>query len=653
MNKRESIRALIRHKMHTLEQAQPTMAAVYAGMFDRPQAIACETNDGCNITQLSYAEMDRRITAFAAALRQKIGALHTYIAIAMENGPDFITAFWGVLRSGNKPYLVNLRQPFSMQTQALAQLEVQYILATAPGKLPGEYLLFADLSDTNTASYAAESGTFIQQDSAAFENEFALSSSGTGGAPAVCIYDGACVLAQLRDARKILQKNHRMQQHANGALKQLAFLSFYHVFGLFAVYFWFSYFSRTIVFVRDLSPAVLCGTAQLHGVSHIFAVPLLWHETERLFLRQLHQMPPAQQKNFWRIHSFSLWLQQLFPYAGATVARMLFRSVNNRLFGNTVRFCISGGSYIRPSALRLFNGLGYPLHNGYGLTEAGITSVELTARPKRRLCGAVGMPFASVHYSIAKDGTLTVQGDAVCREILHDGMRMQTNKSIQTGDIAYFDGKGYFIRGRQCDTVITESGENISPDAIEPLFALPDACALSLLGLGEDSAEQLTLVVQISPYLPPTRLEALRQTILQINHALPLPQQARALFYTTDPLLPPQAIKVNRRALRQGIQQGTIRLTPFTAPSVPPTDTFDPDSPLACRVRQILAQALEIEETKITPDAQLFTDLGASSLQYFAAVSALSEAFSLQSFDQTEQYCYTLRQLCDYLAKHL
>ena len=64
-------------------------------------------------------------------------------------------------------------------------------------------------------------------------------------------------------------------------LKQLAFLPFYHVFGLFAVYFWFTFFGRTLVFLRDYSADTILKTCRRHQVTHIFAVPMLWHTIEK------------------------------------------------------------------------------------------------------------------------------------------------------------------------------------------------------------------------------------------------------------------------------------------------------------------------------------------------------------------------------------
>ena len=61
-------------------------------------------------------------------------------------------------------------------------------------------------------------------------------------------------------------------------------------------------------------------------------------------------------------------------------------------------FCISGGSFLKESALQLFNGIGYPLHNGYGMSEIGIGSVELRDKPKYRNQGFIGRPFQNIEY---------------------------------------------------------------------------------------------------------------------------------------------------------------------------------------------------------------------------------------------------------------
>ncbi len=46
-----------------------------------------------------------------------------------------------------------------------------------------------------------------------------------------------------------------------------------------------------------------------------------------------------------------------------------------------------------PETMRIINDIGYPLYNGFGMTEAGITSVELSHNIDDRLEASVGKAF--------------------------------------------------------------------------------------------------------------------------------------------------------------------------------------------------------------------------------------------------------------------
>ena len=49
----------------------------------------------------------------------------------------------------------------------------------------------------------------------------------------------------------------------------------------------------------------------------------------------------------------------------------------------------------------------------------------------------------------------------------------------------------------------------------------------------------------------------------------------------------------------------------------------------------------------------IFYDLGASSLQYFAIISAISAEFGATEYTAGEIYCYTPREICAYIEKKL
>ena len=639
--KRE-IKQLIRRGCAMMEQSKGTFGEIYEWMFSHGQKIIAEGNDGYRSYTYTYDQVKEMIEEVSAALYARVGAKGQYIGLEMENCVEWIVGFWAILRSGNKPYLVNCRHTKALSDSILKTLGVKYILALQPSKLEGETLLYSSLKGAEPFA-------------GAFENEIAFSTSATSLKETVCFYTGKEITKQLLNVKGILKNSKRMAAHYKGQLKNLAFLPFYHVFGLIAVYFWFTFFGRTLVFLRDYAPDTILKTCRKHEVTHIFAVPMLWHTVEKQLLKTLKEQGEKQEKKFYRGKKLCTRLQNLFPYLGARLSRRMMHQVTDQLFGRSVQFCISGGSYIRPSTLELMNGIGYPLHNGYGMSEIGITSVELRSRPKYRNLGSIGRPFDSVEYRIGEDGTLCVRGESICKRKLLDGQTILTENWMETGDCMECIGGDYYIRGRQGDMVLGENGENINPDMIEQEFRCSDALNLSVLGLGEAEKQSLCLVAQISPYLTPDRCESLIQELYAANEQLDGSHRVQKFYLTTDAIAPPTAVKVGRKYLLRGIADGSIRLEAASEMKKRLQAQAEDisQSALFLKIRSIVASELMLEEEEIGPDDHLVNDLGASSLDYFSVLTALAEEFSVPTPSDKEQYRYTLREFCNYIERYL
>jgi acyl-CoA synthetase (AMP-forming)/AMP-acid ligase II len=477
MNK--NLKQIINYNRDALKGSQKRLADIYEIMFHSKDNILCEYNDGFRIKRETYGEVAKKIETAAAGLYDKIGATHKYVALAMDNSPEWIVAFWAILKSGNKPYLVNLRYPDSLTNGILKTLDIKYTISLKETTLNTEHILVSDLK----CDLKYDLSTDRQVPSEVFEDEIAFSSSATSMNEVVCFYKGFQIAEQILNFEGILKLEPRIAKHYKGYLKQLAFLPFYHVFGLFAVYFWFTFFGRTLVFLRDYSSNTIIKTCQKHNVTHIFAVPVLWHTIEDNIIRQAKEQGEKKYKKLMRGIKITTALQNLFPSFAPEIAKTIMGEVTSKVFGKSVMFCINGGSYLKDSTLKLLNGIGYNTYNGYGMSEIGITSVELRRKPKYRNLNSVGMPFASVEYKIDDDGILQVRGSSLCTKKLINGEEQTFDGWFYTGDnMVYRDG-GYYILGRAGDVVIGENGENINPDSIEKLFSLPDAKALSVLGL--------------------------------------------------------------------------------------------------------------------------------------------------------------------------
>ena len=263
MNK--NLKQIINYNRDSLKSSQKQLADIYEIMFHSKDNILCEYNDGFRIKRETYGEVAQKIETAAAGLYDKIGATHNFIALAMDNSPEWIVAFWAILKSGNKPYLVNLRYPDSLTHGILKTLDIKYTICLKETTLNTEHILVSDLKGD------------INPPCEEFENEIAFSSSATSMNEVICFYKGEQISEQILNFEGILKLEPRIAKHYKGYLKQLAFLPFYHVFGLFAVYFWFTFFGRTLVFLRDYSSNTIIKTCQKHNVTHIFAVPVLWH----------------------------------------------------------------------------------------------------------------------------------------------------------------------------------------------------------------------------------------------------------------------------------------------------------------------------------------------------------------------------------------
>lgn len=301
------LRDYINYNQTKLENSDKTLKDIYDLMFRCKDQIIAETYENFRIRQYTYKEVDSWIEKSAAALYSIIGATHKYVAIEMENDIKWIVAFWAVLKSGNKPYLVNCRHPKSLSQELINYLDIEYVIGLSETKLNAKYIDFSEFGERENSSSLLksaaqdnESENFSPIGPELFENEIALSTSATSMHGVICFYSGSEISEQILNAKDILSCSKRMAYHYKGHLKQLAFLPFYHVFGLFAVYFWFVFFGRTLVFLKDYSPKTILSTCKRHNVTHIFAVPMLWHTIEKELNDEINKQGEKSAKSLKR-----------------------------------------------------------------------------------------------------------------------------------------------------------------------------------------------------------------------------------------------------------------------------------------------------------------------------------------------------------------
>lgn len=638
---KSNIKHLLKYNRIALEDSDKSLRDIFEIMFNSKGNILCEGNDGFKTYKYTYGDIYNRIISVANGIHTKVGAKHKYIALEIENSADWIVAFWAILMSGNKPYLVNLRYPQHLTANILKTLEIEHIICAKDSSFEGTVLRVADLEI---------GGEKLPAD--IFEDEIAFSSSATSMNEVICFFNGESIAEQILNFKSIVKESPRIAKHYKGELKQLAFLPFYHIFGLFAVYFWFTFFGRTLVFLKDYSADTILNTCRRHKVTHIFAIPMLWHTVEKQVLRNVSEKDEKTRKKFYNGLKTMTAVQNIFPSFGAALAKKMMSEVTDKLFGDSLLFCINGGSYLRDSAIELFNGLGYCMHNGYGMSEIGITSVELRSKPSKRNLNSIGHPFDSVEYKLDDAGILSVKGTSLCQRKLVNGEEIIVDGWFNTGDIMVVKDDHYFISGRKGDVVIGENGENINPDTIEKNFIINNAQMFSVLGIEGENGQELAIVIQISPYATNNILNEIKNKVYEINSTIPATMAIKKFYFTKDELAPPTAVKVSRTQLLKKIADKEVTLTPFNE-MILGDDSNPENSPLLNEICKIIAETLNISLDSVKPDSHIFFDLEATSIQYFSILSALSEKFSVSGYDKNDKYRYTPREISEYIERYL
>lgn len=137
--------------------------------------------------------------------------------------------------------------------------------------------------------------------------------------------------------------------------------------------------------------------------------------------------------------------------------------------GGRLRFAVSGSAPLRPDVAAFFAGLGVPLLEGYGLTEAA--PVLTVVREGEVRLGSVGRPLPNVELRVADDGEILARGPNIMAgyynrpddtaEVLRDGW-------LHTGDIGHVDAQGSLhITDRKKDLIVTSGGKKFPPQPIE------------------------------------------------------------------------------------------------------------------------------------------------------------------------------------------
>ena len=609
----------------------------YVTMKKNERKIAVEyVNHKGKIKKYRYSKLRSHSFELASVLSQYLIQQPKNVPIILKcaNSPHWCEIFWAILMCGYKPLLIDARTSKDGAIHVAEMSKAQAIITDDNNQYPITKISLSDLlEEKHHYSF-----------SPTWENEVIFSSSGTTGDVKLMVFNGENLCNQICASLKMGDETlDIMYPEKQGKLKILAMIPFHHIFGFVAVFLWYTFYGKTLVFPASNTPSDIQFICQKRGVTHVYSVPLFWDSLALGVTRKAEMEGPQKAELLDKMIGFNTGKIDKNE-AGIAASKAARDIVQNKLLGNKVRFCISGGGFLSRETLTQINGLGYNLYNGYGMTELGVTSVELSPLVETRLKGRIGKPLYGVEYKIdgnGKSGELLVKSPIThVREIINGVEQPATLTAdgfFRTGDIAETDATGgWYLKGRIKDIIINSDGENIFPDELEIYFKdLPCVQHLCVLGYSPEhnNTEKIALVLELDNKSNDDDIKAIKEKVEAIVPNLPHKAKIDGIFLSRGKLPLANNMKVKRFVIKKALEENSNEYVSIDnkkeARSFEGFDSAQIESILK-PIRHIFSEVLILPEFKIDDDAHWINDLGGDSMSYVELIRDVQDQFEIE-----------------------
>lgn len=203
-------------------------------------------------------------------------------------------------------------------------------------------------------------------------------------------------------------------------------------------------------------------------VNVMLAVPLIFEMMHKKILSKAKES--GKDKTLRRMMNIS---RKFKLYNKGNITRRLFSNVHNVTGGKISQF-IAGGAAINPQVIEDYEAMGFPIFQGYGMTEC--SPIIAVNKDRYSKAAAAGLPLLGTEVKIYNPDEKGI-GEIICRgpsvmlgyyrddDATREALR---NGWLHTGDYGYFDQDGFlYVSGRKKSVIITKNGKNIFPEEVE------------------------------------------------------------------------------------------------------------------------------------------------------------------------------------------
>ncbi|KAB2916357.1 MAG: long-chain fatty acid--CoA ligase [Hyphomicrobiaceae bacterium] len=359
----------------------------------------------------------------------------------------------------------------------------------------------------------------------------------------------------------------------------LSFLPLAHAFERTLGYYLPMMGGSMVAYARSVE--TLRGDLQAIRPTVFLAVPRIYERVHEAIQREAQQHPikgaliRRTAEAGWRICEArrrrcrppGLAWRLAWPLLDRLVARRVLGA-----FGGRLRVAVSGGASLPADIARFLMGMGLPLVEGYGLTEAApvVTATALDdARP-----GCVGLPLHGLEIRLGDDNELLVRSPSTMKGYWQDpaatARAIDANGWLRTGDVAEIREGRVYIGGRLGERLALSTGEKVMASTIEAairqdalfeqvcVFGDGRPCLTAAISLNGQCWSSFASKFGLDARLPNSTnaVANILQRIGELLSDLPAYAQVRSVHLVLEPwtiqqgLLTP-TLKVKRRAIEE------------------------------------------------------------------------------------------------------
>ncbi len=571
-----------------VDRMPPTVWEAFEGTVRRrPDEVAVRRHDGA--LSWTWAELDRRVAAYAAAFHHLGLRQGQTAALLMGNRPEFYAIDLAFVRLGVVSVALYFTSSPEQQQHVLDDSGASMLIAE-PGlmstldgvRLPSHVLQvdgetapgWAQLSDLLATS--PDASVLVDVPTPAPDDVLALIyTSGTTGPPKGVMLTHVNVLTTAEatlDAQRVPE----------GSIV-VSWLPYAHVGGRSSGYVTAVVQGWEIVTVDN--PRVIAEAVAEIRPDFFSGPPRVFEKLRSSFESWLLGLDEAQRDRALAELAASEQRVDLEQDGRPVPAELVARTdaARRELFGpwkeseglDRLRVAVVATAPNPGPLMRFFHAIGIPMGEAYGLSESAAAGTA--CRPDRIRFGTVGTASRKMELRLADDGEILLRGPSIMKGYLNlpeaTAAAIDADGWLATGDLGALDADGYLsVVGRKKEIIVNASGKNISPVTVESAIVSASPFISQACTVGDARPYLVALIVLDREYVAqwahgeglehlsvselavePRVLERITDAVAAANARLSRPEQIKKFHVVADEWLPGRELTPTSKMRRREI----------------------------------------------------------------------------------------------------